>query len=116
MKKMINTILTLAFIISIIMHFFPFAIWNDSTLSLLRFLSAFSIQLLLCRTVKNKWIRLIPTSLAVLFGCWSTWLFLTSPSWHSATLTSLVTHHIILAIGCGLAWLIFALGVKNKRP
>ncbi len=115
MKKAIDTVLILAFIIAVMIHFYPFAMWNDFTLSLLRFISAFSIQLLLCRVVKNKVLRIVPTISAILFSCWSTWLFLTSSSWHSATFIDLVSHHLIFLIGCGSAWLIFLLGVKKRR-
>jgi len=75
-------------------------VWADV---LLRFLAALCLQWLLLRTGKTVWIRTLPLGSAALLAVWGFFLFLTSPSWQSATLW-----HFLADYGTPLAGCVFA--------
>lgn len=114
-NTIINTLLSLCFIIAIIVHFWPLAYWNTTTLILLRIISAVSIQTLFCRLNSTKWLKLIPIGFTSLFAVWCTHLYITSPAWHSTTLSDLLLKHISPAIGCIIVCILHFLFRKIKK-
>ena len=68
--------------------------------ALLRFCAALCIQLLAIRIRRYYLLRFAPIVLAALLAIWGFFLFLTSPSWQSATLGMYAADYLTPVLGC----------------
>lgn len=118
MRKIINIILLIAGILPIVLLLYPFAMWNDTMLLMLRIIPSFAIQILLCRIGKYKIIKGIPLLLTGALAVWGTYLFHTSPYWINATFWgSLMADYVSPFICCTVAFIVCLLVEKNEnRP
>lgn len=82
--RILNPILFLMFVISMLLLFWPFAVWGPVLSLLLRVVATFSVQILLYRTGKYPILKSIPVLITALIALWGTWLFCTSPHWSNA--------------------------------
>ena len=114
MKKTINILLVIAFIIPMVLLLWPFAMWNDTMLLILRIIP-FAIQILLCRVGKYTIIKVIPLLLTGALATWGTYLFYNSPHWVNATFWgSLIADYVSPFICCAIAFSV-CIFVKKKK-
>lgn len=73
--------------------------------ALLRFCAALCIQLLAMRLRRYPMLHVVPSLLAFFLTVWGFFLFLTSPSWQSATFGHFLADYATPLLGCGFAWL-----------
>ena len=114
MKKIVNILLVFAFIISLVLLFWPFAEWNDAMSVILRIIPSVAVQVLLCRICKSNIVKTIPVLLTSAFAAWGTYLFFTSPHWSNATVGSLIADYVSPFICCIVVLLVVAL-IKKKN-
>ena len=100
MKKLSNSLLVLAVIISLVLLFWPFAEWDGGMDLILRVLPAFGVQMLLCGGCKSNFVKAIPVLLTGALTAWGTYLFFTSPHWRDATVGDLMGDYISPFFGC----------------
>ena len=114
MKKTINTLLAVTVIIPIVLLFWPFAMWNNIMLVILRVIPSFAVQILLFRVGKWNIIKIIPILITGIFATWGTYLYFTSPHWVNATFWgSLIADYVSPFISC-LSALIVCILAKKK--
>lgn len=111
-RRALNVLLLMAFIMSIVMLFWPFAQWDDTMSIILRIIPSFSVQLLLIRVGKYNIIKLIPLILTGLFALWSVYLYLTSPDWSTVTFKILIAWNLSPFISC-IAGMIISAIIKS---
>lgn len=115
MEKTIKTLLMIAFVIPMVLLLWPFAMWNDTMLLILRVIPSFAIQILLCRNGKYTIVKVIPLLLTGALATWGTYLFYTSPHWVNATfLGSLIADYVSPFICCTVAFIICLLTRKKE--
>jgi len=114
MKKTINIVLVTISILSIILLLWPFAMWNDVMLLILRIIPSFAIQIFLCRVGKYLVVKAIPIVLTGVLAIRGTYLYFTSPHWVNATLGGLITDYVSPFICCVIALITYHL-VKKKK-
>ena len=115
MKKTINILLVIAFIRPMVLLLWPFAMWNDTMLLILRIIPSFAIQILLCRVGKYTIIKVIPLLLTGALATWGTYLFYNSPHWVNATFWgSLIADYVSPFICCAIAFSV-CIFVKKKK-
>lgn len=116
MKNAINILLVIAVIIPIALLLYPFAMWNDAMLLILRIIPSFAVQLLFCRVGKFKVIKAIPFLLTGVLAIWGTYLYFTSPHWVNATFWgSLIADYVSPFICCSIALCISLLEKKESN-
>lgn len=114
MKKTINTLLAVAVIIPIVLLFWPFAMWNNIMLVILRVIPSFAVQILLFRVGKWNIIKIIPILITGIFATWGTYLYFTSPHWVNATFWgSLIADYVSPFISCLNALIVCILAKKK---
>lgn len=110
MQKTINTFLVIISILPIIFLIWPFAMWNDAMLLILRIIPAFAIQILFCRVGKYTVIKAIPLLLTGILAVWGTCLFYTSLHWINTTFWGLMADYVSPFICCMITvsgWIFF---------
>ena len=114
MKKSLNTLLLIGFVVPLVLLFWPFAQWGNTMSIVLRIVPALSVQGLLCRVGKHNIVKVVPLVLTGLFGLWGTYLYFTSPHWVYATFWGgLIADYVSPFISCAIVYGISVL--KNKR-
>lgn len=114
MQKTINRMLVIISIVSMILLMWPFAMWNDVMLLILRIIPTFAIQILLCRVGKYTIIKMIPLLLTGGLAVWGSYLFYTSPHWISATFWgSLIADYVSPFICCVVTIIIWRFSKKR---
>lgn len=111
-NKTVNIILLAAFLLPVILIFWPFAQWNDGMSLFLRVIPAISVQLLVCRTTRREFIKTTPIVITAAAALWGSYLYCTSPSWSNATLGGLIADYISMFICCITVYIIYK--VKEK--
>ena len=115
MKKSLNTLLLIGFIVPLVLLFWPFVQWGDIMDLILRVVSALSVQGLLCRVGKHNIIKAVPLILTVLLALWGTYLYFTSPHWANATFWgNLVADYISPFISCAVVYGFLTLRNKSN--
>ena len=115
MKKTINILLLIVGIVPIILLLWPFAMWNDTMLLILRIIPSFAMQILLCRVGKHIIVKAIPLLLTGALATWGTYLFYTSSHWVNATFWgSLIADYVSPFICCIVVFIICLLTKKKK--
>ena len=112
MNKTINNFLVFTFIIPIILLLWPFAMWNDTMLLILRIIPALAIQILLCRIGRYIGVKVIPVLLTGVLAIWGTYLYFTSPHWDNATFGSLIADYVSPLICC---FTVFCISIITKN-
>ena len=110
MRQLYNFLLGVGFCICLYLLVFQgFAAPVLSPLAdlLLRFVAASCIQYLTLRGCRQELFRFLPLMLTFLLAVWGIFLFLTSPSWQNATLSSLLADDVTPLLGCCAAWLLY---------
>ena len=103
-----NVVLFFGFLVPLILLLWPFAQWGPAAELILRVISAFSVQSLLCRVGKHKIIKAVPQFLTGLFAFWGFYLYFTSPHWaHTAFWSGLIADYVSPFISCVIAFGIF---------
>ena len=100
-----NGMLAAAGAAALIIHFWPMAYWSDTTIVVLRVTAALFIQLLFCRTVEYRGLRLLPLVLTTLLALWGGCLLLCSPGWAKASLAWYILDYFSPAITCAVVCL-----------
>ena len=114
MQKTINRMLVIISIVSMILLMWPFAMWNDVMLLILRIISTLAIQILLCRVGKYTIIKMIPLLLTGGMAARGTYLFYTSPHWNNATFWgSLMADYVSPFICCVVTIIIWRFSKKR---
>ena len=113
-QKTINRMLVIISIVSMILLMWPFAMWNDVMLLILRIIPTFAIQILLCRVGKYTIIKMIPLLLTGGLAVWGSYLFYTSPHWINATFWgSLIADYVSPFICCVVTIIIWRFSKKR---
>jgi len=114
MKKVINTLLVFAVIISLVLLFWPFATWHGIMALILRIIPAIAVQALVCRICKSNIVRAIPTLFTGAFAVWGIYLYCTSPHWSNATVGDLIADYVSPFVCCIVVLLVCLLTKKKK--
>lgn len=113
MKK-IDALLAITVIITIVLLFWPFAVWADTLALILRVISSFAAQTLLFRIAKRNIIKTIPAILTGAFAAWGTYLYFTSPNWCDATFWgSLIADYVSPFVCCTVVLIVYLLMSKK---
>lgn len=114
MNKAIDALLVAAVIIPVALLLWPFAMWNDSMLLLLRIIPAIAAQVFLFRVGKRNIVKTLPVLVAGAIAAWGTYLWCTSPHWNSAAFWGdLIADYVSPFIACLLALIACILAKKS---
>ena len=107
MKNRWNAWLLLGTVVPLVLHYWPFAYWSGTTLVILRIVSAFCGQTLLCRVGKRTAIQAIPLLITGALALWIGYLYLIPqlPTW--AVLRRLFWEYFSPFISCALVYGLF---------
>lgn len=116
MKKTIDTLLAIVVIITALLLFWPFAMWTDTLSLILRVISSFAAQTLLCRIAKENIVKTIPAILTGAFAAWGTYLYFTSPNWCGTTFWgSLIADYVSPFVCCTVVLIVYLLMSKKSK-
>ena len=112
-NKTVNSILLAGFFIPLILIFWPFAQWNETLNLILRIIPAISVQHLVCRSIKNEFMKAVPVAFSAAIALWGTYLFFTSDHWVNATAADLIADYVSMFICCATVYIVYKM--KEKR-
>ncbi len=90
MKNRWNMWLLLGTVAPLVLHFWPFAWWGNTTLVVLRIIPALCAQALMCRVGKRTIIKAIPLMITGALALWIGYLYFTPPCPPDATVLWMV--------------------------
>lgn len=115
MKNTVNILLCMAATLSAVLLFWPFAMWNDAMLLILRVILALALQFLFCRIGKHRLVKALPLAATGALAAWGTYLYNTSPHWANATFWgSLMADYMSPFLCCVAVFLLYSLA-KQKQ-
>ena len=112
--KQRNDLLGVGIVLPLVLLFWPFARWGMGMSLVLRVIPSVSLQILLCKTVKSRVVKLLPVVFTGLFAAWGTYLYMTSSHWSRATAAGLLMDYVSPFFSCAVVYVILQFQRKNK--